>query len=219
MLFGVWEDHILPPVSKLTALAVNYLLVLQNREGSWSGGNARPPIEYYSFTGTALAIYSIQQYATPGLKDRIESAEKRAAQWLINTYPVNNEEKVWQLLGLHWINADPELIKQQGQKLLNKQHSDGGWSQLDSLPTDAYATGQALYALCESGALKTDDKAYQNGVYFLLRTQYPDGSWRVKTRSFPVVDYVYSGFPFGDDQFISAAGTNWATMALLLSLK
>ena len=66
-LWGLGGSHTSP--SKLTALAVNYLLVLQNREGSWSGGNARPPIEYYSFTGTALAIYTIQQYATPGLKD------------------------------------------------------------------------------------------------------------------------------------------------------
>ena len=44
-----------------------------------------------------------------------------------------------------------------------------------------------------------------------------DGSWMVKSRSFPSVPYVDSGFPHGDDQFISAAGSNWAIMALVLA--
>jgi N-acyl-D-amino-acid deacylase len=207
------------PAGKTTAVVVNYLIGRQNQHGYWLGGNGRPPVEYYSFTATALAMYSIQHYGPPGFKDRIDEAVKRASPWLAQNPAVNNEEKVWQLLGLHWIHADPELIRQKAQKLLDKQRFDGGWSQLDSLQTDAYATGQALYALCESGALLTTDKAYQDGMAFLLRTQYPDGSWRVKTRSFPVVEYVYSGFPFGDEQFISAAGTNWAVMALLMAAK
>jgi hypothetical protein len=31
------------------------------------------------------------------------------------------------------------------------------------------------------------------------------------------VRFVDSGFPHDDDQFISAAGSNWATMALVLA--
>jgi len=59
---------------------------------------------------------------------------------------------------------------------------------------------------------------YQKGVGFLLRTQFPDGSWLVRTRSFPVQMPKDSGFPHGRHQWISAAGTSWATMALLLAL-
>jgi hypothetical protein len=83
--------------------------------------------------------------------------------------------------------------------LLTAQHSDGGWSQLDSLPTDAYATGQNLYALNKCSALKVTDPAYEKGLDFLLRTQEADGSWHVKTRSFPFVPYMDSGFPHKDD--------------------
>ena len=82
------------------------------------------------------------------------------------------------------------------------------------LGSDAYATGEALVALKESGALSVNDPAYQKGVRFLLDTQLEDGSWYVKTRAIPIMPYFESDFPHGVDQFISAAATNWAAMAL-----
>jgi hypothetical protein len=36
----------------------------------------------------------------------------------------------------------------------------------------------------------------------------------VKTRSIWLQPYFESGFPYGRDQFISTAGTAWASMAL-----
>jgi hypothetical protein len=57
--------------------------------------------------------------------------------------------------------------------------------------------------------------AYRKGVQFLLTTQLADGSWFVRTRAHPVQVYFESGFPHGHDQFISAAATNWATLALM----
>ena len=49
---------------------------------------------------------------------------------------------------------------------------------------------------------------------FLLRSQLPDGSWRVATRAEPIQAYFESGFPHGHDQWISQSGTAWAVMAL-----
>ena len=82
------------------------------------------------------------------------------------------------------------------------------------MTSDAYATGQALVALAESGALATTDLAYKRGVQFLLSTQFEDGSWFVKTRAIALQPLFEIGFPHGRDQWISAAGTNWAAMAL-----
>ena len=65
--------------------------------------------------------------------------------------------------------------------------------------------------------MKTTDPVYQKGVRFLLGTQLEDGSWYVRTRAVPVQPYFDSEFPHGRDQFISAAATNWATMALALA--
>jgi N-acyl-D-amino-acid deacylase len=207
------------PSNKTRGLLAKNLMQRQRKDGSWVAPNARPPIEYYSFSATAMAVKGILAYLPAVLKTEAQQKLAKAKEWLMNTAPVANEEKIFQLLGLTWAQADPTVIQQQARKLLAAQHADGGWSQLDSLPSDAYATGQSLYALHQSGQLTVEATAYQKGIAFLLRTQQADGSWNVQTRSFPSVPYVDSGFPHGDNQFISAAGSNWATMALLLAAK
>jgi hypothetical protein len=82
---------------------------------------------------------------------------------------------------------------------------------------DAYATGQALYALHTAAKLPTTAPVYQKGIDYLLNTQAADGSWLVRTRSIWIQPYFESGFPYSHDQWISAAGTSWAAMALSLT--
>jgi hypothetical protein len=41
----------------------------------------------------------------------------------------------------------------------------------------------------------------------------------VKTRSIWIQPYFDSGFPYDQDQWISAAGTAWASMALSVSVE
>jgi hypothetical protein len=130
---------------------------------------------------------------------------------------VTTEDRAMQLLGLVWAKVDSRDLKALAARLQAEQRPDGGWAQLAALESDAYATGQALVALQAGGHLKASDTAFQRGVAFLLRTQRPDGSWLVRSRSFPFQPYKESGFPHGKDQWISAAGTSWAVMALTLS--
>jgi len=61
------------------------------------------------------------------------------------------------------------------------------------------------------------DPAYRRGVEYLLKSQLADGSWFVRTRALGFQPYFETGFPHGVNQSISAAGTGWATMALILS--
>jgi hypothetical protein len=100
--------------------------------------------------------------------------------------------------------------------VLGLQRSEGGWSDLPTTESNAYETGRALVALYTAG-LPVTDPAYQRGAQFLLNTQSDDGSWHVKTRALALQPYFENGFPHGVDQFISAAGTGWATMALSLA--
>ncbi len=103
------------------------------------------------------------------------------------------------------------------QEVLATQRPDGGWSDLPSMASSAYATGRSLVALNVAG-LPATDPAYQRGVQFLLGTQQEDGSWYVKTRALAFQPYFDAEFPHGHDQWISAAGTSWASMALTLAL-
>ena len=121
-----------------------------------------------------------------------------------------------QLLGLAWAWDSGHDVRRSAAALLALQRPDGGWGQLPGLETDAYATGQALVAL-QAAEHPVSSAEYQRGVAFLLRTQFADGSWLVRTRTFPVQPPKDSGFPHGKHQWISAAGTSWAAMALALT--
>jgi squalene cyclase len=216
-LWGLKEAHY--EGDKLINILSLNIMHMQGSDGSWFSPAKRPPLEYYSFSVTALAAKNIQAYMPSVLRQEVARRVARARDWMTKTKPLVTEEKVFQLLGLTWCGGDRKFIADQAKQLIAAQHPDGGWSQLDSLPTDAYASGQALYALNQSGELGVSDPVYQRGIDFLLRTQEADGSWHVKTRTFPFLPYIKSGYPHQADQFISAAGSNWATMALLLAVK
>ena len=216
-LWALWANQY--KSNKLIEMLVKNLMQRQTGDGSWVSPNPRPPLEYYSFSATALVAAGIQYYSPPSLRQEIAQKLEKARAWMMRAVPETNEERVFQLLGLKWINGDKNFIKEQAKKLVATQREDGGWSQLATLESDSYATGQALYALHETDQVKADDASFQKGISFLLKTQHENGSWKVKSRSFPFIPFVETKFPHEKDQFISAAGTNWATMALILSLK
>jgi hypothetical protein len=144
-LWALWANQY--KSNKVIELLLKNLMQRQTGEGCWVSPNPRPPLEYYSFTATALVLKAMQYYAPSSWQNEVLERTKKASSWLRNTIAETNEEKVFQLLGLTWTNGDKGFIQQQAKKLLATQHEDGGWSQLANLPDDAYATGQALYAL------------------------------------------------------------------------
>jgi hypothetical protein len=99
------------------------------------------------------------------------------------------------------------------RKLVALQRPIGGWAQTSNLAPDAYATATTLYTMHEMG-IPVTDPVYRRGAEYLLRTQLPDGSWHVASRSPKFQPYFQSGFPHGHDQWISSSATAWATVAL-----
>ena len=205
------------PADSLMDADVHSLMASQREDGSWRGVDRRPPLQYSPVSDTAYAVRAIQQYALPGRRKETAQRVERARRWLIAFEPKLTEERVMQLLGLAWAEGDQPTPRLYGNQLLAEQRPDGGWAQRPGFQSDAYATGQALYALHEAGALAASSGAYRRGVKFLLDTQYEDGSWHVISRSVKFQPYFDSGFPFGQDQWISSAGTAWAAMALALT--
>jgi ankyrin repeat protein len=202
------------PADENTEAWARYLKNTQLQDGHWYSVGPRPPLEAGNFQTTATAMRAIQIYAPKSKRTEYEQAVHRTADWLAKAQPRDTEDRVFQLLGLQWGGGNREVMRKAAQELLAQQRSDGGWSQLSTLASDAYATGEALMALNESGALKVSDAAYQRGVRFLLNAQLEDGSWYVRSRTRPIQPDFDSDFPHGRSQFISAAATNWAAMAL-----
>jgi hypothetical protein len=189
----------------------------QQLDGSWTAFAHRPPLEYSRIANGALAIYAMQHYSPPGLKEQIDGHIRRAAKWLANAKPANRTEHVFRLLGLVWAGGYANELKAEIQSLLDAQNVDGGWSQFPTLASDAYVTGQTLWALHLAG-VEPGHAASQRGVDYLVHTQLADGSWHVKTRAFPFQPYFESGFPHGPDQWISATATGFAAVTLMQAL-
>ncbi len=207
-----------PPDPATDALA-RYLKRRQAADGGWRILTQRPPIESSDFEAAAIALRALQVYAPrPQQADYVKAVQKGAV-WLSQAQPKTTEDHVYKLLGLGWTGGNKETVRKAARELMALQRPDGGWAQLPTLTSDAYATGQALTALAEAGHLSVKDPVYQRGVRFLLSTQLEDGSWHVGTRTIPLQPYFDSEFPHERDQFISAAATNWATMALARAAK
>lgn len=201
--------------NEATAAAAMVLARQQMPDGHWQFGVPRAPMQSSFFTTTALAVQSLRAYGPHSHGQEIEERIQRAKSWLLKTAPQNNEDRAFRLMGLKWAGATAEERRETADALRAEQRPDGGWSQLPTLRSDAYATGQALYALHIAGDVAATDPIYKAGVQYLLRTQDADGTWFVNKRAMPLNNYFDTGFAHGQSQYASFNGTCWAMMALL----
>ena len=185
----------------------------QAPDGHWPVTTIRPPIESNDIEVTAVSMRALQRYAPAPRAQEFRESVERARDWLATANGETTEERAFRVLGLSWAEAGRDVIQRAARELLDIQQPDGGWAQLATMSSDAYATGEALVAL-QHARIGPNTPAFRRGVEFLLRTQLEDGSWYVKSRSVPIQAYFESGFPHRADQWISAAATAWATTAL-----
>jgi len=210
------------PITDAVALC---LANVQRRDGSWNvpvgvaGGGLRPPLgSIGSISLTALAVRGLSVYAPPGRQAETKTRLARALEFLRKAEPPDTQDEAFKLLGFVWSNEPASERAAQMKRLLALQGADGGWAQLPTMASDAYATGEALYAL-QAGGVSNQSEAYRKGAAYLLRTQLEDGTWLVRSRGFGFQPYFETGFPHGRDQFISVAATSWAGMALAYTLQ
>jgi ankyrin repeat protein len=210
------------PPGVTTAVYARMIARRQLEDGGWAVNDMRPPQSYSRFTAAAVALRALKSYGAPEMSAEIQGRIARAKRWLLETPPRDTEDRARQLLGLHLAGATTGDLKAAADRLLSEQQPDGGWRQIPGRSSDAYATGETLVALHVAGGLAVNTAAYQRGIGYLLGSQFPDGSWLVKTRlpdqravSPP---YFETGFPYKEHQVISSMGTSWASMALLYAL-
>jgi ankyrin repeat protein len=211
-LLGLSSEGV--PPSAMTDGQVHHLLTIQAADGRWINNIPRPPMMSSDITATALSIHAIKCYGWRGRKEEFAASIERARRWLWTVKAQTNEEAIFQLLGLRWAGESTQMMTCMIGWLRQLQRKDGGWSQLPTLGSDTYATGQALYTLAQFVKDPLNDPAWRRGLRFLLESQEDDGTWHVARRAFPFQPTMNSGFPHHRDSWISAAATSWAALAL-----
>ncbi|MBL8176138.1 MAG: ankyrin repeat domain-containing protein [Bryobacterales bacterium] len=205
------------PMDETIAAVVHTVASKQAPDGRWIGWAPRGPLENGDIQATMLAIRSMRLYPIAGRKVEFEGRMLKAGRWLRTAQAMTTEEYVARLLGLYWAGMPAAEVREAARQLRTKQRADGGWGQLPSLGSDAYATARAVYAMREAMGDHADAYSVRKGIQYLRKTQLEDGTWHVATRSFPFQPLVDTGFPHGRDQWISAAATSWAAIVLMPS--
>ena len=228
--YGLWALSLADrPADQTTASIVNYLLKIQGvarlqgrapsdlsrlPNGRWTTSCRRPPLQGSDVADTVLALVGMERYATAAQRPQLAKARAAAERWLAQAPLATQEDRIWRLWGLHRLKGDAAAQASVRQGIMATQLKDGGWAPADGQPGDAFATGQTLFVLRQTGS-PPDDPAVMRARDYLLRTQHADGSWRVESRvKLKAQPYFENGDPHGEHQFLSTAATAWATAAL-----
>lgn len=185
-----------------TAKLFEYLLGMQEADGSWATKHITSPLTDGDDVATMLVLLATAARDAEGVAER----RRRALEWLEKSPPRDETQPLALRVAVAARFVDAGKARGSLDRLKGRQRGDGGWSQVEGRPSDALATGQALYALASVGE-PLDGPAVRRARKFLLESQQDDGSWLVKTRS-----------PKGEDEIISYYGTGWATLGLIRSL-
>ena len=190
-----------------------HLASRQGEAGAWDSPppkNGPPPTWESRETVALLALLAWEPYVPADAKEAAvaRASREKAVTWLNKTKSTDTTQAVSLRLLLDARTGTPEKQLQLAiDRLLKRQSADGGWRQTNDLPSDAYATGQALYAL-SFARVKSDRPEIQRAISFLAATQRDDGSWPMKSRAHPGVK------PFTNPVPITYFGTAWTTLGL-----
>ncbi len=161
------------------------LMRIQSEDGAIVDDDARLPVTGGTMQTTFQAAQTWRQAYARTANDRYLSPMRKAERFLTRkseswktAQGVYVQDLSFALLGLASAGvtrSEPASTRLQ-QMLLSRQNKDGGWS-LNGDGSDAFATGQAIYALKVAG-FSDGDPALAKAISYLLSKQSPDGAWR-----------------------------------------
>ena len=188
----------------------SHLVGFQQPDGSWKpngqlGGMNRAEGEATSITTmwVAIALGPKSDEAIKAAGYVRKAARGKTTEWLAARSILESAF------------GDPGASGDFLRELLGRQNGDGGWSAVPDAPSDAFATGLALYGL--SAAASAEEPAIRRAWKFLVATQAEDGSWGVPTASWTKVGSKPDRLKRLDPIY-RYWGTAWATIGLARTL-
>ena len=198
------------------AVVHSMLLEWQQLDGSWQAAGQLPSLKWSSpgEMNDATTLWSLLALRRAGDSSDLAADQRRALQSLKASKPGGTIQS----LALHAIAAhdfgkdwgDATRAQTLAAELLARQNPDGGWAWTsDHKTSEAFSTGQALYAL---GRIGRDgaDPAVERAWEFLLATQSPDGSWQVAQDAINTRPRKLNIYPYW--------GTAWSAIGVLQTL-
>ncbi|HWB12567.1 MAG TPA: prenyltransferase/squalene oxidase repeat-containing protein [Pirellulales bacterium] len=199
-------------------LIADEIVSKQQADGSWEffATLRRPPINESQTTDAAWIVMALDDETGADAPESQRAALAKAIAWLDAAKGADlHQDKAMRVLlrvraGSTLEPTQNAAVQAAVTELLALQRADGGWSQtVPDLKSDAFATGQTLYALSRAG-YTADRPEIKRGIDFLVATQTPDGSWPMISRSTP------DGSPGSSKLLtpITCAASSWATLGL-----
>jgi hypothetical protein len=155
---------------------------------------------------------SARRSSACSLSAEASAARDRGVAWL-SEHATDDDPQTLALRIILWSKLGRPSEESQAwvDLIRSRQNADGGWSQTSEMASDAWATGQALYALAASGAA-ADDPTIARGQQFLISTQREDGGWAMTSRP------MKPGGEGGKNLVpITGGGSAWAVLGLVRS--
>ena len=156
----------------------------QQPDGSWKAAGQLPLQDRTKAeTDAVTTMWAALALATIDKPDaRTDRAIKSAVDFLRTVKPGRSTESLVSALLVE--RKFGQAVRATGllKELLSRQNGDGGWVWRRGGDSDAFATGQALYALSQSG-LPATNGAVQRARDYLIKSQSDDGSWSIPSRA------------------------------------
>lgn len=189
----------------------------QMEDGSFAGRKGWPPIfntpQIHTLTAvTALDSRPQNLPLSRDAADLLDSIRKEARTFLAKQ-PADETHQGLVLRLLDVSRSDTSEALALKDKFIGLQRKDGGWAQTSDRDSDAFATGQSLYALNQAG-VSDSDPAVRRALAFLAKTQLADGTWPMQSRPNPE-----TGRPADDLNPITYAAAAWATIGMAQHVK
>lgn len=167
---------------------VAHLLGLQNAAGDWPASGQFPTqrrsIEESNAVATMYSLLALAESPAPPSRDEILASSRRARAWLAGEPPGESTEWLALRLLLASVSETGDETAALRRSLVDRQRQDGGWGFTPDAESDAFSTGQALYALAKTAAetpaatRPAGSATVARGVRYLLAAQGDDGSWQ-----------------------------------------
>jgi len=151
----------------------------QQPDGYWKAGGQLPsqkrPTEETNEVTTAWTVIALKAWEESSDVSIAES-RARAVKWLEQSE--SGESTEWHVVRLLLQAQEDGSVEHRIENLLRLRNPDGGWSWIPGETSDAFATGQSLYALNVSG-YQGDGEVVLKAIRFLIGSQTEEGYWLV----------------------------------------